>query len=156
MSTVRIDFEIGSGQCNTTIVIDNKKEWIPASYISDAVGDLLAAFNRILEGSASESFSWWEEPGEYRWRFTRQGSHLSIRILSFKETFGSRPDAEGYNPLVASCGLNEFGIALKKALSRVSALLSPTEYKKEWDYEFPDIEYRKLQKLLKQRGIENI
>jgi hypothetical protein len=41
---------------------------------------LLWAVRLLLLGASDSRCSWWEEPGEYRWLFSRQGEKLFIHI----------------------------------------------------------------------------
>ncbi len=59
---------IERGWLECTIGIDNQYATVTASYLSDALGDLLGAVIRIVEGESDATASFAEEPGEYRWR----------------------------------------------------------------------------------------
>ena len=63
---------LGDGPCSVRIT---------ASYLGDALGELLEAVGVLLEGAEQARCSWAEEPGEYRWIFDRAGSDVRLRVL---------------------------------------------------------------------------
>ncbi len=55
---------------------------LTASYLSDALGDLLQGVLRALCGANTVEFVWLEEPGEYRWRFETTDDVTVLSITS--------------------------------------------------------------------------
>jgi hypothetical protein len=81
----------GIGWAEARIADSTSHAVMRASYLSDALGDLLEALGAILEGAAEARCGWDEEPVESRWIFARdEGDLLTLRI--FAETF-DRPDS---------------------------------------------------------------
>jgi hypothetical protein len=81
----------GRGWAEARIADDASHAILTASYLSDALGDLLEAVGRLLEGASEARCSWEEEPGEYRWIFTRtDDSDAQLNILAFDDMY-SRP-----------------------------------------------------------------
>jgi len=56
-----------------------------ASYLSDALGDLLDALIRLRYGARRAEVSWDEEPGEFRWLLVRHGPGVVVRVLWFED-----------------------------------------------------------------------
>lgn len=66
------------------------------SYISDPLGSMATAAAMLLAGSREESFSFQDEPGEYRFVLTRgEADLLSIRVLWFDQSFSGRRNRFG-------------------------------------------------------------
>lgn len=78
----------GAGWAEARIADGITEAVITASYLSDALGDLLQAVGRLLEGAAEARCSWEEEPGEYRWIFLRAGNDVTLKILAFDDMWG--------------------------------------------------------------------
>jgi hypothetical protein len=66
---------------------------LTASYLSDALGDLLQGVLRALRGANTVEFVWLEEPGEYRWRFETTDD---VTVLSITSTADVRRE-ESWN-----------------------------------------------------------
>src|SRR5947209_5817918 len=110
----------GTGWAECTVAIDKQQATITASYLSDALADLLGAVIRVVEGEAEATASFAEEPGEYRWRLIRiEPDRLLVRILEFPQLWGHRPDEEGKLVLHAECRLRAFAGAILSASQRV-------------------------------------
>ena len=70
--TLTIDYRLtGSGWADCTVRADGKACEISASYLSDALGNLVLAAVAVLAGAHSISVGFDEEPGEYRWAVVR-------------------------------------------------------------------------------------
>jgi hypothetical protein len=84
----------GAGWAEARIADDARTAIVTASYLSDALGDLLAAVGVLLEGASESRCSWAEEPGEYRWLFVRTSDDdVELTILEFDDMF-DWPDAD--------------------------------------------------------------
>lgn len=66
-----------------------------ASYLRDALGDLLEAVGVLLEGAKTARCSWEEEPGEYRWVYNRRGADIELCIIFFRDLWSFEPDEKG-------------------------------------------------------------
>jgi hypothetical protein len=142
---------VGSGWAECTIAIDDRHATMTASYLSDALGDLLGAVIRMVEGQPEATASFAEEPGEYRWRFFRkEPDRLLIRILDFPQLWGDRPDEEGKVLFEAECRLRPFAGAV---LSESQGLLDKhgrEGYLGMWhQHEFPLEAQEELQQVLR-------
>lgn len=86
----------GAGWSTASISDGHATATLTASYLEDALGDLLEAVGVLLEGSTDARCSWEEEPGEYRWIFSRRGGDVRLQVLGFEDLYSMKPDAAGY------------------------------------------------------------
>jgi len=78
----------GKGWAEARIADESGWAAMTASYLSDALGDLLEAVGLLLEGASKARCSWEEEPGEYRWIFVRaDGNDVNLKILAFDDMY---------------------------------------------------------------------
>ena len=92
---------------------------LPASDLSDALGELLLALAELLEGSVSAMASWEEEPGEYRWLFKRDGARASLKVLAFSDGWPRRPDEEGTVVFATTGELSDLALAFTQGIREV-------------------------------------
>ena len=65
---VSFEYRLTGRGCSECIVeIDDKSASLTASYLSDALADLLDAVVSIVQGNDEVTVSFMEEPGEYQW-----------------------------------------------------------------------------------------
>jgi hypothetical protein len=57
---------------------------VTAPFLAEALAGLAQAVIGLLRGSMDTTTSWEEEPGQYRWRFHREGETVQVRVLWFK------------------------------------------------------------------------
>jgi hypothetical protein len=139
----------GFGWSESTLVIGEHRAMLTASYLSDALGELLGAVVRIVEGEPEATASFTEEPGEFRWRMFRVGSdRLLVRILDFAGIWGNRLDEEGKPILEGECRLRTFAGAVLSASQRLLEEHGCEGYREKWRHEFPLSRQEKLQHLL--------
>lgn len=111
---------------------------LSASYLDDALSDLVLATRLLLEGSDLERVSWAEEPGEYRWVLERDGDDLRIRILTFDDLWSGLPDSAGAEQFDATCPLDAFRAAVAAGARRVLDEHGARGYREKWiEHEFP-------------------
>lgn len=141
---------IGAGWSECIIDIDDQRVHLTASYLSDALADLLDAVAAVVRGVEETTASFTEEPGEYRWRFTRVSQdRLCVRILWFHETWSDRLDKDGEVILDTECRLRTFAGAVLSASQRVLATHGLEGYREKWvKHEFPVKLQVKLQEAL--------
>jgi hypothetical protein len=85
----------GFGWSEARIADATGEATVTASYLSDALRDLVDAVCVITEGKLESRCSWDEEPGEYRWIFNRDSNAARLKILVFDELWSDKPDTEG-------------------------------------------------------------
>ncbi len=140
----------GIGWSECIVEIDDQQVHLSASYLTDALADLLDAVGAVVRGADQATASFTEEPGEYRWCF-RQVSpdRLGIRILWFDEMWSDRPDEEGKVILETECRLQTFAKAVLSASQRVLTTYGLEGYREKWiEHEFPVQSQAKLQEAL--------
>lgn len=128
-----------SGWAECTVRVGGKSQELTASYLSDALGNLVLAALAMLTGMHSVATSFDEEPGEYRWVLERvNGGDISLRVLEFGELWGNRPNSEGKLLIQTTCHPLVFGEAVHQAATSVLATHGEAGYKERWqEHEFP-------------------
>ena len=141
---------MGAGWSECFVQIGEQSAHMSASYLDDALGDLLRAVVGLMNGVEDTTASFAEEPGEYRWRFRQIAQDkVSVRILEFDELWGNQPDEEGKILLNAECRLRTFAGAVLSASQRVLEKHGLQGYKEEWDaHDFPLDLQQQLKRLL--------
>lgn len=135
-----IDYRLaGAGWADCTVELGDAKCEVSASYLSDALGNLVLAAVGVLAGFHNVSFGFDEEPGEYRWAVTRVGNdQVSVSLLSFKQLWGNQPDSEGELLLAGTLHPLQFGEAVLHAAGVVLERHGLAGYKEEWvEHDFP-------------------
>ena len=128
-----------SGWAECTVRVGSTSQELTASYLSDALGNLVLAAAAMLAGMHSVATSFDEEPGEYRWVVARlNGTDISLQVLEFGELWGNKPNSEGKVLIQTICHPLVFGEAVYKAASSVLAAHGAAGYKERWqEHEFP-------------------
>jgi hypothetical protein len=141
---------VGSGWAECLIEIDGQSVHLTASYLSDALADLLEAVTLVVRGVEESTASFAAEPEEYRWRLQRiSPNRLQVSIIWFTDLWKHRPDAEGKVILQAECRLRTFAGAVLSASQQVLSVHGLAEYRENWvNYEFPIAIQQKLQTAL--------
>ena len=83
-------FELGhAGWASADISHGGTSVRLTASYLSDALGNLLSAVADLTDGASEASCTWDEEPGEFRWAFNvgSSGVALAITTIDFDEVW---------------------------------------------------------------------
>lgn len=142
-----IDFKLtGAGWSECVLEIYGQSCTVTASYLSDALRELISGVNHILSGGNDARFRFDEEPGEYRWILGRvDAGAVSVRILEFPELWGDKPDSEGKVIFDVTCSIRELAHALLSSLNSLLTEIGLDGYKEKWiNAEFPLEEYKKL------------
>jgi hypothetical protein len=145
----------GTGWSQCDLDVDGKTVVATASYLSDALRDLIAAVNRILGGELEATAAFEEEPGEYRWKFFRVGNdRLRIRILWFDHMWSDEPDESGKIMFDVESRLKSFAGALYSGCKRLLEDVGLEGYRQKWQlHEFPVTEYEELARLIKKSSM---
>jgi hypothetical protein len=127
----------GSGWAEAGIGNSDGHVNLTASYLSDALGDLLYAVWQCASGAPETRCSWEDEPGEYRWIRRRDGDQIHRRILRFDDLNKRRPDEVG--ELLFDTRQDWATIARSVALGAARTLEKHGEYdyRNEWGHPFP-------------------
>ena len=121
--------EIADGQASATL---------GASYLTDALGDLLEAVLRLFADYDSARCSWQQEPGEFRWIFDRDGQEVRVRILKFPDAMATAPDGEGSLVFETAQPLAALGRAIADGARRTLSEYGEDGYLASWvQHPFP-------------------
>ena len=71
----------GAGWASACLEADGVTAELTASYLSDALGNLLRALGELIAWEESARCSLAEEPGEFRWLFGVAGPHAALAAL---------------------------------------------------------------------------
>ena len=137
---VTIDYRLtGSGWSSCTVHLYGQSCVVTASYLSDALRELVSATNHVLGGGREARFHFDEEPGEYRWILSSTGDRgLLVRILEFPHLWGEKPDSDGKTVLEAICPVRLFGEAVLLSLNRILDEHGLRGYREKWvNADFP-------------------
>ena len=141
---------VGVGWSECTLIIDDTHVTVTASYLSDALRDLVAAVSRVTAGLPDATASFDEEPGEYRWRLFRiDDDTIRVLILEFDELWSNKPDSDGKPIFDSRCRLRTFAGAVYDGCRRLLANHGHDGYREKWhEHDFPETEVRELRRLL--------
>ncbi|WP_221029978.1 hypothetical protein [Actomonas aquatica] len=146
---------VGTGWAEAVLDHDGESVAVSASYLSDALGDLARAAIAVVRGTGEVSFSFAEEPGEYRWILRKQSpGHHRLTLLEFDKLWGNRPDSAGTLLGEFTFESVEFGGMVLRTLAEVERMYGVSGYKERWvQYDFPHTEFATLRALLSADGI---
>ena len=86
----------GPGWSECVISCDGQSCITTASYLSDALGNLVRAAVALLSGFSAVTFSFEEEPGEYRWVIrSPRLNEIDLAVLELPDLYRGQPDHEG-------------------------------------------------------------
>jgi hypothetical protein len=93
---VEFSYELGgTGWSHARLAFGDRSTEMIASYMTDALRDLLEAVLSLRTGATSAQVSWEEEPGEFRWLFVRDGADVEVRVLWFLRDPGGEEQIAG-------------------------------------------------------------
>ena len=128
----------GTGWAEARIADESAWATITASYLEDALGDLLEAVGVLLEGATAARCSWEEEPGEFRWLFDRDESLVRLRILGFRDLYSQEPDESGDLVFQTEQPLGTLAQSIADGAQAVLDEYGEEEYLNKWvDHPFP-------------------
>jgi hypothetical protein len=127
---------------------------LSASYLDDALGDLVRGALALALGAGEVRFAWAEEPGEFRWVLVRLGPSLSVRVLWFDDgPWNFQPDERGTELLAATCDPETFWSAIAYGARVVRDELGTDGYRQHWGaHDFPSEPLDELLALAQDRG----
>jgi hypothetical protein len=110
-----------------------------ASYLGDALGELLEANGTRFEGADEARCSWEEEPGEYRWLFQGTGADVHLRVLAFADVYSKEPDHQGVVVFETRQPLREVARSIADGAQAVLDQHGEDEYLRRWvHFSVPD------------------
>lgn len=126
------------GWSRASLTIGTATVSLTASYLSDALGDLVAAASVLHRATSTVRVAWAEEPGDFRWVLDRAGDDLSVQVLGFDETWAGDPDDRGTVLLSARCTVAEFRNAVARGARAVLERWGEAGYRQAWHaHDFP-------------------
>ena len=123
---------------------------ITASYSTDALRNMVLAATAIISYFSKVSFSFDEEPGEYRWVISSvELNKIELSILSFEELWGNQPDSDGELIFQTQCLPLTFAQAVLDSANEVLNAHGIEGYKEKWsEHEFPFSQLQELKSLV--------
>jgi hypothetical protein len=112
---------VGRGWARCSLQIGDKEVTLTPSYLSDALGDLLAAIITVVRGAERATASFADEPGEHVWVFesTTKG-RVRIGVFEFRDQWKRRTsEAGGRLSFDAECRLRALLPAALRAIDRL-------------------------------------
>jgi hypothetical protein len=140
---------VGTGWSEATLDDGDTAVTITASYLSDALGDLVTAAVLLNEGAEEVRFSWEEEPGEYRWIFERiSPENVALRILWFDDQMDEQPDVAGKAVFVTTEPITALSVAVANGARALLNEIGESGYAEKWvEYPFPTTALEQLEAL---------
>ena len=141
---------VGTGWAKCVLSDDNAECEITASYLSDALGNLVLAALASLSGFKAVSFGFDEEPGEYRWVIEAIDlNEIKIELLNFDELWGNKPNADGELIFSTTCRPVVFARTVHGAATLVLKEHGEGGYIEKWGkHQFPSRQLTLLSELL--------
>jgi hypothetical protein len=154
MSAIEFDYRLlGAGWSEARIADERSHAELTASYLGDALRELIGAVTDVARGSSEARCSWEEEPGEFRWILRRTGKSLNVTILWLEDNMPALPDSDGRSVFSTTTLVSELGRAVVDGSERVLAELGEAEYHRLWVLApFPTEALEKLRRALADRG----
>lgn len=146
VGNVYFDYRLtGTGWSEALLQVGASQTKLTASYLDDALGDLVRATLALTRGAYQVHVSWAEEPGEFRWVLTTRGRSVTVRVLWFDDLWGSAEDDRGRELLNETCDMAQFCVAIAKGAQAVLEEHGLDGYKTRWvEHEFPAEPLREL------------
>jgi hypothetical protein len=148
---LHVDYHLtGLGWAKCTIKDETSECTVSASYLGDALGNLVLAACAALRYFDRISFCFEEEPGEYRWVIqSPRLNEIELKIFEFTESWASRPDAQGKLLFSTKCLPLTFAQAVHATTTKLLSELGESGYHEQWsEHPFPILPLRELERLL--------
>jgi hypothetical protein len=137
---------LGSGWSEARLAFGERWTELSASYLTDALGDLLRAVLTLKDGARSARVSWEEEPGEFRWLFTRAHEAVDVRVLWFNDQLPQFPDADGQERIAGRVAVDVLAAAVAAGAREVLERYGAKGYHERWvEHPFPTAELDALE-----------
>jgi hypothetical protein len=139
MGAVEFAYDLsGTGWARARVADDGSAAELGASYLSDALGDLLEAVGVLLEGARQARCSWHHEPGEFRWVFEQNDDATHVRVLRFLDQMDHEPDEQGTVVFETTRSLSVVAAAIVAGADAVLARYGEAQYLRRWvQHPFP-------------------
>ena len=151
---------VGSGWAIANIADEHRGCKMVPSYLSDALGNLVGAVNRIFEPGQANC-SWADEPGEWLWSFERRNGQVHIQIRRFRQWGKARDEncetwRRDFHSLLfdATCDLLSLAKEIDQAMKSVLSECTIEQYHSDWHHPFPEMEAAQLRRHIRNMGTE--
>jgi len=137
---MRITFRLEDVGCARAWVSDDgRTAELTATYVRDALGDLVLVTGWLVAGEQSQvRCSWAEEPGEYRWVLRRRGRDAQVRVLAFDGDGRREPDDAGRVVFETTTEVAVLGRAVESCARQVLDTYGSAGYLARWvEHPFP-------------------
>jgi hypothetical protein len=148
----------GTGWAEVHIGQGDRSAVITASYLSNALGDLVLSAIAAMSLFRRVTFSFEEEPGERRWVITSPRiNEIDIQILSFPSRWNDSTDESGELMFQARCLPVIYAEAVFEAASRILEQYGEVGYLAQWvEHPFPIARLRDLEQLLRRERRDGV
>jgi hypothetical protein len=123
---------------------------LSASYLTDALGNLLIGACAVLRYFNQVSFSFEEEPGEFRWVISSpRFDEIAVQIFEFRDLYSSSKESDGQLLFSTVCRPVVFATAVYAAAKAVLEEHGEDGYLLKWDqHPFPLLPLQELERLI--------
>jgi hypothetical protein len=139
------------GWGNCLLYLDGSIHEIAISYVfGDPIYDCIEAIILLLKGLPEAEFTWWGEPGGWRWNITRnpkQHHMLNIAITEFSDSYG-KVIRDGKVLAEFEIKTRHFATLVYYQMKKISILLKDQSFDKSRSGNFPHAQFAKLEALL--------
>ncbi|CAN5579922.1 hypothetical protein BH10ACI2_BH10ACI2_24540 [soil metagenome] len=155
--TFDFEYELtGSGWAAAVISTEDRRFQMTASYLSDALGDLLQALIDLMEGKHKVSFTFMDEPGEHRVSITKIDVRKVLMEIDWFDdwlSWGMDDEKKGKRVLDLELELPELTNKVKNSLDQIIKKYGLSGYKAKWvEHDFPVHNYEKLKLYIRNVG----
>jgi hypothetical protein len=140
----------GQGWAECRLVDENAESTVTASYLSDALRHLVLAATAVLSGFRRVTFTFDEEPGQFRWVISSlRMNEIELNLLEFKNLWSDESDSEGVRIFRTICRPRVFAEAVDAATSKLLCEIGEVGYAERWgQHPWPSLQYQELKRLL--------
>lgn len=153
---IEIEYRLdGIGWASCSVRAGEARCELTASYLSDALGDLVRAASEMASGAPRAVANFTEEPGLYSWSLERVGSlgEIWLTVRDGRAPSVENPEGESVVLLACSCTALEFARAVERAATAVLTEHGVAGYKAKWvEYRFPTRELDGLRTVIGKLG----
>lgn len=140
------------GWADPSIEVDGDVLRMCASYLTDALGDLLNALLKLLNGSPDASCRWTQEPADWEWRFDRPNEDdITLRIRFVRDGFRAPPQrfSDEDARLTVHAPLVDIVQAIAGGARRCLDEVGPSGFAEQWmESPFPGLQLETLERWL--------
>lgn len=140
---------VGSGWAQARVAAGATSATFRASYLTDALADLLAAVTSMVGGAATATCRWTTEPRENRWVFRREADAVLVQVLRLADVEHREPDERGAVAFQTRLPLRELAEAVADGATQTLSALGEAGYREAWvEHPFPTARLQRLRALL--------